>query len=251
MMVSRKDRYDPTTVFPDMKNNTRILLVEDDLSLGFLLTEFLESEGLEVKLCRDGESGLATFRRGSFDLCILDVMMPKMDGFTLARHLRKEDPEIPFLFLTARSLKNDKLKGFELGAEDYVTKPFDEEELLCRIRVMLRRHAETAAAKQTPAPERFAIGDYAFDYSRQELSWGAETWRMTEKENEVLRLLCLHQNQILRRDEAVEKIYGKRDYFLGRSFDVFISRLRKLLQNDPRISIDNVFRVGFILNVKE
>lgn len=231
-----------------MKKNARILLVEDDLSLGFLLSEFLEGEGLEVKLCRDGESGLATFRRGSFDLCILDVMMPKMDGFTLARQLRSEDPTIPFLFLTARSLKNDKLKGYELGAEDYVIKPFDEEELLCRIRVMLRRHAEAAPIT---APERFAIGDYAFDYSRQELSWQTETWRMTEKENEVLRLLCLNQNQILRRDEAVEKIYGKRDYFLGRSFDVFISRLRKLLQNDPRISIDNVFRVGFILNVKE
>jgi len=236
--------------FKFMKNTARILLVEDDLSMGFLLTEFLESEGLEVKLCRDGESGLATFRRGGFDLCILDVMMPKMDGFSLARQLRATDPGIPFLFLTARSLKHDKLKGFDLGAEDYVTKPFDEEELLCRIRVTLRRQAEASAAQKSATPERFTIGAYAFDYSRQELSWKEEVWRMTEKENEVLRLLCLHQNQILRRDDAVEKIYGKRDYFLGRSFDVFISRLRKLRQNDPCISIDNVFRVGFILNVK-
>ncbi len=232
-----------------MSTVSKILLVEDDLSLGFLLTEFLEGEGFEVKLCRDGESGLATFRRGGFDLCILDVMMPKMDGFTLAHQIRSGDAAVPFLFLTARSLKDDKLRGFELGAEDYVTKPFDETELLCRIKVILRRQSEGWVS---PAPaQRFSLGDYSFDYSKQQLCWKNETWRMTEKENEVLRLLCLHQNQILRRDDAVEKIYGKRDYFLGRSFDVFISKLRKLLQNDPRISIENVFRVGFILNVRE
>ncbi len=231
-----------------MKHSNKILLVEDDLSMGFLLTEFLEGEGFEVKLCRDGESGLTTFHRGNFDLCILDVMMPKMDGFTLARQLRSQDSQVPFLFLTARSLKEDKLKGYELGAEDYVTKPFDEEELLCRINVMLRRQAAPATQ---PNGERYSLGDYLFDYSRQELTWKKETWRLTEKENEVLRQLCQHQNQILRRDDAVEKIYGKRDYFLGRSFDVFISKLRKMLQNDPRISIENVFRVGFILNVKE
>ena len=232
-----------------MSTVSKILLVEDDLSLGFLLTEFLEGEGFEVKLCRDGESGLTTFRRGGFDLCILDVMMPKMDGFTLARHIRSEDEAVPFLFLTARSLKDDKLRGFDLGAEDYVTKPFDENELLCRIKVILRRQMEHSSSPM--APQRFLLGDYSFDYARQQLCWKNETWRMTEKENEVLRLLCLHQNQILRRDDAVEKIYGKRDYFLGRSFDVFISKLRKLLQNDPRISIENVFRVGFILNVRE
>jgi DNA-binding response OmpR family regulator len=218
--------------------------------MGFLLSEFLEGEGFEVKLCRDGESGLTTFRRSSFDLCILDVMMPRMDGFTLAGQLRKEDPALLFLFLTARSLKEDKLKAFDLGAEDYITKPFDEEELLCRIRVMLRRRQ---LANEPPAEpcNRFSIGDYSFDYSRQELRWQNEAWRMTEKESEVLRLLCLHRNQILRREEAVETIYGKQDYFLGRSFDVFISKLRKLLQNDPRISIENVFRVGFIFNVPE
>lgn len=226
----------------------KVLLVEDDLSLGFLLSEFLESEGFEVKLCRDGESGLATFRRAPFDICILDVMMPKMDGFSLARQIRLENPNIPFLFLSARSLKDDKLKGFGLGAEDYVTKPFEESELLCRIRVILRRQSES----MNPVPQQqFMLGDYLFDYARQKLVWKDQSWRMTEKENEVLRLLCLHQNRILRRDDAVEKIYGKRDYFLGRSFDVFISKLRKLLQHDPRINIENVFRVGFILNVRE
>lgn len=229
---------------------SKILLVEDDLSMGFLLTEFLEGEGFEVKLCRDGESGLATFRRGSFDLCILDIMMPKVDGFTLAQQLRSDNPQVPFLFLTARSLKDDKLKGFGLGADDYVTKPFDETELLCRIKVILRRRLDMPTAP-SPPPCLYYLGDYTFDYSKQELTWKSKTWRLTETETEVLHLLCLHQNQILRRDDAVEKIYGKRDYFLGRSFDVFISKLRKLLQNDPRISIENVFRVGFIFHVRE
>jgi DNA-binding response OmpR family regulator len=234
-----------------MNPSAKILLVEDDLSLGFLLSEYLEGAGFEVKLCRDGESGLAAFQRNRFDLCILDVMMPKMDGFTCAGHLRAHNTGVPLLFLTARSLRDDKLRGFGLGADDYVTKPFDEEELLCRIRALLRRRSEPAAG-QAPAPQQqFAIGSYCFDCSRQELRRDSDTWRLTETETEVLRLLCLHQNQILRRDDAVEKIYGKRDYFLGRSFDVFISKLRKLLQHDERISIENVFRVGFILNVRE
>ena len=231
-----------------MMTKSKILLVEDNLSMGFLLSEYLEENGFEVKLCRDGESGLSTFRRSHFDLCILDVMMPRMDGFTLAQALRGENAGIPFLFLTARSLKDDKLKGFALGADDYITKPFDEDELLCRINVLLRRQP----AASTPADvHRFTIGSYAFDYSRQELSWQHETWRLTGTEAEVLRLLCINQNQILRRDDAVEAIYGKKDYFLGRSFDVFISKLRKLLQHDPTVSIDNVFRVGFILNIPE
>ncbi len=200
----------------------------------------------EVKLCRDGESGLSTFRRSHFDLCILDVMMPRMDGFTLALALRGENACIPFLFLTARSLKDDKLKGFALGADDYITKPFDEDELLCRINVLLRRQSGPPAPAEA---NRFTIGSYTFDYSRRELNWQHESWRLTETEAEVLRLLCINQNQILRREDAVEAIYGKKDYFLGRSFDVFISKLRKLLQHDPTVSIDNVFRVGFILNI--
>ena len=164
--------------------------------------------------------------------------------------MREIDPQVRFLFLTARSLKEDMLKGFALGAEDYIRKPFDKDELLCRINVMLRRH-EALQEDAASGSLRFSIGDYHFDYTRQELSWNSETWRMTEKENEVLRLLCMHQNSILRRDDAVEKIYGKKDYFLGRSFDVFISRIRKLLHKDPRITIENVFKVGFILSVKE
>jgi DNA-binding response OmpR family regulator len=232
-----------------MNHEAKILLVEDDASMGYLLSTILEQEGYTVRLCSNGEEGLHEYLPGRFDLCILDVMMPGMDGFALAKRLREIDPTVRFLFLTARSLKEDLLHGFALGAEDYIRKPFDKEELLCRLQVMLRRK-DVPADEETSLAQKFILGDYVFDYARQELSWNAESWRMTEKENEVLRLLCLHQNQILRRDDAVEKIYGKRDYFLGRSFDVFISRLRKLLQKDPRISIENVFKVGFILNVK-
>ncbi len=225
-----------------------ILIVEDDIHLGFLLMEFLEQENYQVKLCRDGESGFNSFKKGKFDICILDVMLPEMDGFTLARRLKNVDANVPFLFLTARSMKEDKLNGFSCGAEDYITKPFDEEELLCRIKVILRRQAN---AERPPAPTHFHIGAYQFNYNRRELCYQGNAIRVTEKESEVLRLLCLNKNQILKREEAVQKIYGKKDYFLGRSFDVFISRIRKLLQNDPNISIDNVFKVGFILNVEE
>ncbi|MDB4727969.1 response regulator transcription factor [Saprospiraceae bacterium] len=228
----------------------KILLVEDDTSLGFLLMEYLEGEGFEVKLCRDGVSGLQNFRRSAFDLCILDVMMPKLDGFTVAEKIHASNPDLPFLFLTAKLLKADRLKGFSVGAQDYITKPFDEEELVCRINVILKR-AKNAAQLEASLPTKFNIGDFQFDYNRQELASENQVFQITEKENEVLRLLCLHKNRILRRDDAVEKIYGKKDYFLGRSFDVFISRLRKLLKTDDNVSIDNVFKVGFILNVKE
>ncbi len=228
-----------------MSLEPNILIVEDNIHLGFLLMEFLESENYRVKLCRDGESGFSSFKKESFDLCILDVMLPEMDGFLLARKIRKIDAQTPFLFLTAKSMKEDKLEGFSIGAEDFITKPFDEQELLCRLRVILRRNRKV---EKTPLRLQFTIGDYVFDYARQELSYMGESTRITEKENEVLRLLCLNKNQILKREEAVEQIYGKKDYFLGRSFDVFISRIRKLLKNDPRVSIENVFKVGFILN---
>jgi len=233
-----------------MHQDKRILLVEDDLNLGLLLMDYLESEGLQVCWRRDGLSGLQQARRQPFDLCILDVMMPGMDGFSLAQNLREQHPNLPFLFLTARMLKEDKMKGYALGAEDYLAKPFDEGELLCKINVVLRR-ATTSEVGVPTSPMPLQVGRYHFDPTRQELRFGEQTMRLTEKENDVLHLLCRHQNRILRREEAVEKIYGKYDYFLGRSFDVFISRLRKLLKDDPGVSIDNVFRVGFILNVKE
>ncbi len=229
-------------------NQKKILVVEDDLNLGFLLLDYLEAMGFKVKLCRDGLSGLNTLEKQHFDLCILDVMMPNIDGFAFAKTMQKKGVETPFIFLTAKSMKEDKLEGYSLGAEDYITKPFDEQELECKINVILRRHCKDAYAD---APSQFCLGSFQFDYQRQELKSTDKSHRLTEKENEVLRLLCLHKNRVLRREDAVEKIYGKKDYFLGRSFDVYISRLRKMLSKDPCIEIQNVYKVGFMLNVPE
>ena len=174
-------------------------------------------------------------------------MLPKMDGFDLARRIKRATPTTPFLFLTARTLKEDKLKGYAIGAEDFITKPFDEDELLCKLKVILRKEI---VDNSLCLPTQFQIGTYFFDYKRQELTFQGQVKRLTEKENEVLRLLCLHKNEILKRTDAVEQIYGKADYFLGRSFDVFISKIRKLLQHDPAVCIENVFKVGFILKVE-
>ncbi len=226
--------------------NKQILLVEDDMNLGMLLMDFLESEGYQVAWRQEALAGLRQLKRQSFDLCILDVMMPGMDGFSLARNIREVYPGLPFIFLTARLMKEDKLKGYELGAEDYLTKPFDEDELLCKVNVILRRKTDSIPV---PEPGHIRIGGYSFDFSRQELLYNGEIARLTEKESQVLWLLYQHRNAILRREEAVRKIYGKCDYFLGRSFDVFISRLRKRLKDDPAVRIDNVFKVGFIFNV--
>ncbi len=223
----------------------RILLVEDDLNLGFLLMDYLESAEYKVKLCKDGLSALDVLESQSFDLCLLDVMMPKLDGLSVAKIMRKKGNKTPFIFLTAKSMKEDRIHGYGLGAEDYITKPFDEDELLCKISVVLRRNQKDPLAN---APSQFVLGRYKFDYNRQELSCSECVKRLTQKENEVLRLLCLHKNRVLKRDEAVEIIYGKKDYFLGRSFDVYISRIRKLLQNDSTLEIQNIYKVGFMLN---
>jgi len=209
---------------------------------------FLQDEGFYVKLAKDGLAGLEAAQKEIFDLCIFDVMMPKMDGFSLAKTLRDKGHETPFVFLTAKSLIKDKVKGYDIGAEDYLTKPFQEEELLCKINVILRRACGNAIETY---PDQFQIGAYSFNYERQELEFEGKVQRLTQKETEVLRLLCLNKNKILKREEAVYNIYGKKDYFLGRSFDVFISKIRKLLKQDPSIHIENVFKVGFILNVKE
>jgi DNA-binding response OmpR family regulator len=228
-----------------MSSKTRILLVEDDLNLGFLLTDYLEMQGFEVKLCRDGEAGLKTYNQGGFDLCVLDGMLPVKDGFTLAMQIRAQDKKVPIIFLTAKSMKEDKLKGFNIGADDYITKPFEEDELLARINAVLRRTREDK--KEEPAPEKFRIGKYSFDYSTQSLMINDQLKRLTEKESEVFRLLCMNKNRILKREDALVSIWGQNDYFLGRSLDVFITKLRKYLKDDPSISIENVHGVGFML----
>lgn len=222
-----------------------LLVVEDDLNLGILLMQLLQEEGYRVRLAKDGIQGLEMIKKEQYDLCIFDVMLPRIDGFNLAHHLKDHQSATPYIFLTARVLKEDKLKGYDLGAEDYITKPFDEEELLCKINVILRRKNTDAQNEQ----DVYEIGKYTFDVSRMELSYGDEKTRLTEKESLVLRELCLHKNRILNREEAVARIYGKYDYFNGRSFDVFISKVRKLLCKDENINIENVYKVGFILNV--
>lgn len=227
---------------------TKILLVEDDTSLGFLMVDFLESNGFEVKLYRDGESGLNGYKAGNFDFCIFDVMLPGIDGFSLAQRVRAENKTIPIIFLTALSMKKDKIKGFDLGGDDYITKPFDEDELLCRINAIINRY--NIQPKESNHKDLFQIGEYRFDYKNQLLTIENQSRRLTKKEGEVLRQLCLAANQIVTRDTILFSIWGDNDYFIGRSLDVFIAKLRKYLNDDPGVQINNIPKVGYILEIK-
>lgn len=222
----------------------QILLAEDDLNLGVLLMDYLDAEGFEVKLCKDGEMALKAFQNQSFDLCLLDVMLPKVDGFTLAKKFRFENSAIPLIFISAKALKEDKLKGYHLGADDYVTKPFDEEELLWKIKAVIRR----APVQSTARPVIISIGRYEFSPSNQSLTINYKTKRITEKESEILHYLSEHRNCVIRREILLKDLWGDNDYFLGRSLDVFITKIRKYLKDDPELSIENVFGVGFIFN---
>ncbi|MBN1184409.1 MAG: response regulator transcription factor [Bacteroidales bacterium] len=225
-----------------------ILLVEDDENLGFVLKDYLEMTGYFVDLRVDGVSGLDAFNNNPYDLCILDIMLPLKDGFTIAKEIRKKDEKIPIIFLTAKNLEEDKINGFKLGGDDYITKPFSTEELNMRISAILRR-AQTSLAKNDSA-EVFQLGIYTFDYPNQVLISPDSERRLTNKEAEVLRLLCIYKNKILRRDIALKQIWGDDDYFMGRSMDVYIAKIRKFLQNDNRISINNIHGRGFILEIK-
>lgn len=222
-----------------------ILLVEDDPNLAFVLQEQLEQRGFEVTLCADGIAAEETFAGGDIDLCLLDVMLPKQDGFTLAKAIRAQDEHVPILFLTAKSLKEDRIEGFRLGGDDYITKPFSLEELVLRIEAVLRR-----ARFPDPENNRFGIGQYTFDYGELQLFNERSRLKLTVREAELLRLLCLQQNGVLERAQALEQIWGEDSYFNGRSMDVFISRLRKYLSDDPNIEIRNIHGRGFKLIVK-
>jgi DNA-binding response OmpR family regulator len=224
----------------------KILIAEDDLNLGLLLVDYLTAEGFDVKLCKDGEQALKTFKEKSFDLCLLDVMMPKMDGFTLAGFIREQNTSIPLIFITAKSMRDDKVKGYTLGGDDYITKPFDEEELLWKIKALVRR---TAAQQTVTNREIIRIGRYAFDPCNQCLLFGDQKKRMTEKETNVLKYMVSRANQVIKREQLLKDLWGENDYFFGRSLDVFISKMRKYLAEDSRISIENVFGVGFIFNL--
>lgn len=223
--------------------NPKLLLVEDDSTLGYMLKEYLEMKSFSVTWAKNGLEGLEKFREEQVDLCIVDVMMPEMDGFTMAGRIRQQGSDVPLLFLTAKSMKVDVLKGFSLGADDYIIKPVEEEELVARIHAILRRKEHPDALQ-----EIFEVGNYAFDSKNQKLTFGGEDKYLTEREAQLLRLLCLNKGNLLSRQYVLKNIWGKSDYFNRRSMDVFISKLRKYLSKDERIQITNVHGSGFILS---
>jgi len=223
----------------------KILYVEDDESLSFITKDQLEIEGYAVTHCTNGKDGWAVFRKSEFDLCLLDVMLPQMDGFELARKIRGVSKHIPIIFLTAKSMQEDKMEGFLIGGDDYVTKPYSFEELKMRIEVFLRRKKIIEEAPK----EALKIGKFSFDYSNLDLGLDGQSKGLTQREADILYYLAKRPNQVIRRSDILEDIWGKDDYFYGRSLDVFISRLRKYLSDDPELSIENVHSVGFKLNI--
>lgn len=220
-----------------------LLYVEDDESLSFVTRDNLELQGYKITHCGDGKEALETLKTANyeFDLCILDVMLPHVDGFTIGQEIRKYNTEVPIIFLTAKSLKEDKIHGLKLGADDYITKPFSIEELILKIEVFLRRSKIIAPA----SPVIFQIGDFEFDYKNLGLSGKEFQKTLTQKEADLLKFFIEHKNVVLKRSEILEKLWGEDDYFLGRSLDVFISRLRKYLKADTRLKIENIHGVGF------
>jgi DNA-binding response OmpR family regulator len=224
-----------------------ILLVEDDQNLGFVIQDALKRKGYSVHLCRDGKEGLKYFNEHAYDLCVLDVMLPQKDGFSLAEDIRLVNAQVPIVFLTAKSQTEDRIAGFKAGGDDYLTKPFSHEELVLRIEAILRR--TKGSADDPRSREVFTIGSYTFDHRNLLLKHPDEERKLTKKEADVLRLLCMHRDQVLPRELVLNMVWGDDTYFLGRSLDVFISRLRKYLKLDPSVQIMNVHGVGFKFQV--
>jgi len=228
------------------QGKAKILLLEDDHNLGLIIAEHLRLNGYDVDLCKDGKAGLVRYSEAAYDLCLVDIMMPKMDGFTFAAEIRKRDDAIPLIFLTAKSLQDDKIKGFKLGCDDYITKPFSVEELLLRIQAVLKR---SRIAIQEAGRHLFTIGEYSFDSEQRILSRKTNEYKLTSKESDLLRLLCLNVNEVLDRGQALKEIWGDEGYFNSRSMDVFLTKLRKYLKDDSNISIVNIHGKGFKLLV--
>jgi len=226
-----------------MNQKIKILLVEDDPNFGSIMKSYLELNDFEVNLKADGKQGLSAFRLEPFDICILDVMMPEMDGFTLAREIKKANNETPFIFLTAKSLKEDMLEGFKTGADDYITKPFDSEVILFKIHAILKRHIQRI--DNDIIANEIKVGKFLFNFNLRTLSIDNLTQQLSPKEASLLRMLCTAKDGILLRKDALEKIWGNDNYFNGRSMDVFIARLRKCLKADPAIEIANIHGNGF------
>ncbi len=233
--------------------NNRILLVEDDQNFGDVLRSYLEMHDYDVTLATDGIQGLESYKKGEFDLCIFDVMMPRKDGFTLAKEVREQDQSMPIIFLTAKAMKDDVLQGFKIGADDYITKPFNSEELLYRIQAILKRSQSKAGLRDDV--REFTIGKYHFNYPLRILTYDIdgpeeEKHKLSPKEAQLLRMFAIHKNDILPRSEALTKIWGEDNYFTARSMDVFVTKLRKYLKMDENIEIVNIHGNGFQLLVK-
>jgi two-component system, OmpR family, response regulator len=226
----------------------KILLVEDDPNFGSVMKNYLELNDYDVKLATDGVAGYESFEKGSYDLCILDVMMPKMDGFTLANKIRDKNSYVPLVFLTAKTMKEDMLTGFKSGADDYITKPFDSEVLLYKLKSILKRSQEHGV---DPTQNEFDMGIYHFNYNLRTITNDGNEQKMSPKEADLLKLLCLHKNELLQRQKALKEIWGEDNYFTARSMDVFVTKLRKYVKDDPNIDIMNIHGKGFRMMVKE
>ena len=227
------------------RNKIKVLLAEDDTNLGNLLKTYLEAKGFPTQLCINGQIAFDAFKINDFNFCIVDVMMPIKDGFSLVKDIRKLDKKVPIMFLTAKNMQEDKLKGFQIGADDYITKPFSMEELLMRMEAILRRTQD--AEKQNPIDNFYTIGKYYFDYNRQILTFDGKDQKLTSKETELLMVLCQSANEVVDRSIALNKIWKDDSYFNARSMDVYITKLRKYLKEDPQIELLNVHGVGFKL----
>ncbi len=229
-------------------SKAKLLVVEDDPNLGDILKEYLEMKGYEPTLCRDGEEGWNKFKKDKFDLCLLDIMMPKKDGFTLAKEIKKVQENLPILFLTAKNQKDDIIEGLKIGADDYLTKPFSMEELLLRITAILRR---TQKSTEISALKTYTFGDFVLHYDEQFIEGPEGKHKLTSKENELIRLLASEINKLVNRSHALKQIWGDDSYFNARSMDVYLSKIRKILKDDPKVQIITVHGEGFKMIVGE
>ncbi len=229
-----------------MKTNYHIFLVEDDLSFGAVLKSYLEINDYHVTWVDDGKYAVDKFMSGKFHICILDVMLPNVDGFSIGKQIRALDKHVPMVFLTAKALKEDILKGYNLGADDYITKPFDTEVLLCKISAIIKRQPANPVSDEI----LFTVGSYRFDSKLRQIERGDNIQKLSPKESDLLKLLCQHKNELLPREIALRKIWGDDGYFTARSMDVFLTKLRKYLADDPNIEIKNIHGSGFSLDIR-
>jgi DNA-binding response OmpR family regulator len=226
-------------------DNKNILIVEDDPNLGQILSEYLEIKGFHTTLCKDGEEGFKAYSENKYDLCILDIMMPRKDGFTLAKEIREKDQQTPIIFLTAKSMKEDTIKGLKIGADDFMTKPFSMEELLLRMQAVMRRAGENPASYRENG--LIPLGKFIFDVNNQRLEAEGEITNLTTKETELLKVLVMHKNKTLQRSIALKSVWGDDSYFNARSMDVYITKLRKILKSDESLKIQSIHGEGFKL----